>query len=66
MTDKGLPVVRDSREALELLRRQEFRFRSADGENLGISPEGSLGLLAAGYEGILAVRRARRGVQNHG
>jgi hypothetical protein len=36
-----------------------YTFRSADGQMMEVPPEGNLGLLAAGYRGIMLWREAR-------
>ncbi|MFZ1687259.1 MAG: hypothetical protein WAU70_07555 [Flavobacteriales bacterium] len=42
------------------IRPEDLRLSTLDGKPLEVSPEGSLGLLALGYKGLMAWRAARR------
>ena len=46
-------------DVLQTLLTQEIRLTTEDGQPFEIPPEGSLGLLALGYQGLAAWRQAR-------
>jgi hypothetical protein len=48
----------DGKDILNRMLSEEYSFSLPDGES-GLSPEGNLGLLAAGYKGIVAWRKIK-------
>ena len=44
---------------LQTLLTQEISFTTAEGQSFEASPDGSLGLLTLGYQGLAAWRQAR-------
>lgn len=49
-------------EILNKLNSQDLVFRDEDGKLLDIPVKGSLGLLALGYKGVLAVKKKRKSI----
>lgn len=49
-----------SKTILDNLLNADFEFINERGEKFEVSPKGSLGLLASGYKGLVAVRKKRK------
>jgi hypothetical protein len=49
-----------SKQILEKLYAAEDNLQTEDGKDLKANPEGSLGLLALGYRGLIAWRKAKK------
>lgn len=54
-----MKTKQDISEELKKILDPEYEFKDEMGRKMEVSPKGSLGLLAVGYKGIVAVRKKR-------
>lgn len=48
-----------SKEIIQKLYKQDYSYKAESGEGFEVTKEGSLGLLALGYKGVIAWRKKR-------
>jgi len=53
-------IAKKSKEILKELYNSEEIFQTESGEKINVNTDGSLGLLALGYKGLIAWRKVKR------
>ncbi len=53
-------ITKSSKEILKELYNSDEIFKTEDEEEINVSADGSLGLLALGYKGLIAWRKVKR------